>query len=71
MWAQSWESIYPLVEPFSMAGTRPDATPEIQKLEIDEMYEMSEDFFASLGFWNMTDTFWKESVRQKKEDVEA
>ena len=70
MWAQSWESIYPLVEPFDMAGTRPDATPEIQKLEIDEMYEMSQDFFASLGFWNMTDTFWKESVRQKKEGVE-
>ena len=41
MWAQSWESIYPLVEPFSMAGTRPDATPEIQKLEIDEMYVMA------------------------------
>ena len=34
------------------------------------MYEMSDEFFQSLGMWNMTDKFWENSVIEKKEGVE-
>ena len=71
MWAQDWAAMYPIVEPFPHAGVRPDATPELEKIEeIETLYQMSEEFFASLGYWNMTDIFWKESVIEKNNDVE-
>lgn len=70
MWAQSWESIYPLVEPFDKAGVRPDATPALEKMETIEMYKMSEQFFTSIGMWNMTQKFWDNSVIEKTPGVE-
>ena len=70
MWAQQWSEIYPLVEPFPEAGVRPDATPELEKLSVLRMYELADEFYQSLGLFNMTDDFWKESVFEKKTDAE-
>uniref|UniRef100_A0A1I8FK01 Angiotensin-converting enzyme n=1 Tax=Macrostomum lignano TaxID=282301 RepID=A0A1I8FK01_9PLAT len=35
-----------------------------------QMFEASQDFFASLGFGNMTDTFWAKSVLEKLPGVD-
>ena len=51
MWAQKWGNIYSLVEPYPGAGERPDATPELQKLSILEMYQYSDEFYQSLDTW--------------------
>ena len=34
---------------FPYAGARPDATSEIEKLTVEEMFDFSDDFFRSLG----------------------
>lgn len=34
------------------------------------MFELSEQFFHSLGMDNMTDIFWRESILEKRENVE-
>ena len=70
MWAQHWSSIYSLVEPYPDQGERPDATPELEKLTITKMYEISDEFYESLGLIKMTDQFWKKSVLERKPDVD-
>ena len=35
------------------------------------MFEISEKFFNDLGFEKMTDTFWKESMKEKPEGKEV
>jgi len=49
MWAQDWAAIYTLLEPHPGAGERPDATPELEKLTIREMYDLADEFYQSLG----------------------
>ena len=70
MWAQSWDDLYDLVEPYPDAGARPDATPELQKLSIEEMYEMSDEFFTGMGLMPMTQQFWHNSVLEKTTDTD-
>uniref|UniRef100_A0A1I8F786 Angiotensin-converting enzyme n=1 Tax=Macrostomum lignano TaxID=282301 RepID=A0A1I8F786_9PLAT len=53
MWARRWDDLEPFTKPFPMS--RRLTSPK-------QMFEASQDFFASLGLGNMTDTFWGESV---------
>ena len=69
MWAQGWGALYDIAAPFPNAGDRPDATPAIQLLTIEEMYDYSDDFFRSLGMTPMTKLFWRNSVLEKRTDV--
>jgi len=70
MWAQTWGSLYEIAAPYPDAGARPDATPEIQKLSVKDMFDYSDEFFQSLGMTPMTEKFWERSVLEKRTDVE-
>lgn len=70
MWAQDWAGLSELMEPHPGVGERPDATPELQKLEILDMYMMADEFYQSLGLFPMTAKFWHNSVFEKKTDVD-
>lgn len=66
MWAQTWDNIYTLVEPF----------PDVKSLNLTDVllkksytpikiFKQAEDFFESLGLYKMTPTFWKYSMIEK------
>ncbi len=72
MWAQDWSNIYPLVAP-------PNADPgyDLTKILKDrgtkplDMVHTGENFFKSLGFAPLPDTFWERSMFVKPADREV
>ena len=63
MWAQSWINIYPLVEPQRSAADF-DLTALIveRDYQAEDMVKTGEQFFSSLGFEPLPDTFWTRSL---------
>jgi peptidyl-dipeptidase A len=72
MWAQSWENIYPLVEPPN-GGTDYDLTQILKDRHTDakQMVRYGEGFFTSLGFAPLPPTFWERSLFLKPRDREV
>lgn len=70
MWAQEWTDIYPLVTPHPQAAQSHDGMEEIlkSKYNVTGLFRLSEKFFASMGLFNMTDTFWAKSMLVKPPD---
>jgi peptidyl-dipeptidase A len=69
MWAQDWSNIYDLVAP-------PNADPgydltkrlEAKKLDAKGMVKYGENFFTSLGFAPLPETFWERSLITQPRD---
>jgi len=72
MWAQEWENIYPLVAPAN-ADPGYDLTALLKKRNTDwkQMVKYGENFFVSLGFDPLPQTFWERSLFLKPRDREV
>jgi len=72
MWAQSWSNIYPLVAPAD-AQPGPDLTELLQQRKLDAMAmaRIGEQFYSSLGFEPLPETFWERSLFTKPRDREV
>ncbi len=72
MWAQTWDNIYPLVAPPN-ADPGYDLTELLAKRNTDwkQMVKYGENFFISLGFDPLPQTFWERSqfVKPRDRDV--
>ena len=72
MWGQSWANVYDLVytpdNPNASSGI--DLTKILKEKNIDEieMTKIAENFFISLGFQPLPDTFWERSLFIKPQD---
>ncbi|MDC6460919.1 M2 family metallopeptidase [Gammaproteobacteria bacterium] len=72
MWGQSWANVYDLVytpdNPNASSGI--DLTEILEEKNIDEieMTKIAENFFISLGFQPLPDTFWERSLFVKPQD---
>jgi peptidyl-dipeptidase A len=68
MWAQSWEYLYPELEPYK--GTAQiDITPVLAKsYDAKKMVKMGEAFYTSLGMDPLPETFWERSQFTKPAD---
>ena len=72
MWGQSWANVYDLVytpdNPNASSGI--DLTKILEEKNIDEieMTKIAENFFISLGFHPLPDTFWERSLFVKPQD---
>jgi peptidyl-dipeptidase A len=72
MWAQSWGWLSKELEPYP--GEPPvDVTERLAKGPYDEkkMVRIAEEFYKSLGFPALPDTFWERSMFQKPAGKEA
>ncbi|MBX3187675.1 MAG: M2 family metallopeptidase [Labilithrix sp.] len=72
MWAQQWDAIYDIVEPFPGQGSLDvDKKLKEKKYEATKMVKLGEAFFTSLGLDPLPKTFWERSlfVRPKDRDV--
>ena len=73
MWAQEWGNIYPLVAPEGAGDIGYDLTSLIEEKghsEVD-MVRIGENFFSSLGFAPLPDTFYERSQFVKPEGREV
>ncbi len=72
MWGQSWGNIYDDVAPEG-GGKGVDVTELLVDAGYDakKMVEMAEQFFTSLGFEELPETFWKRSLITKPKDREV
>lgn len=72
MWAQEWDAVYPLVEPYPGVGNL-DVTAALveQKKDAVAIAKIAENFFTSLGLRSLPDSFWKKSMLTKPRDREV
>lgn len=70
MWAQQWANIYDIVAPEDEAGDTIDLTAVLQEQDFTpvEMVETGEEFFTSLGFEPLPETFWERSLFTRPRD---
>jgi peptidyl-dipeptidase A len=72
MWAQGWENLYPLVEPYPGASdVDVDRALKTQKWDPIRMVRTGEAFFTSLGFDPLPGSFWERSMFTKPRDREV
>lgn len=73
MWAQEWGNIYPLVAPEGAGDVGYDLTQLIEAKGMSEldMVKAGENFFSSLGFAPLPETFWQRSLFLKPADREV
>ena len=71
MWGRFWTGIYNFVIPFPDAPSV-DVTDELvaQGYNSTKLFQLSDDFFASLGLMRMNENFWKESVIDRRPGLE-
>ena len=70
MWGQSWSNIYDLVYEEKSDSKYIDVTKIINEKSLSEieMVEYAEDFFFSIGFKPLPETFWERSLFVKPRD---
>jgi peptidyl-dipeptidase A len=68
MWAQSWENLYPMLEPHPGQPSL-DVTKALRDKGYDElkMVRLAEGFFTSMGLDPLPQTFWERSMFTKPE----
>ncbi|HZI16800.1 MAG TPA: M2 family metallopeptidase, partial [Myxococcus sp.] len=72
MWAQEWNNIYPLVEPFpGQASLDVDSALKSQGYDPVKMVKLGEKFFTSLGLKPLPQTFYERSQFTKPRDREV
>ncbi len=72
MWGQQWGNIYELVAPENAeAGVDVTRLLEANNKTALNMVEIGEQFFTSMGFEDLPDTFWKRSLITKPQDREV
>ena len=69
MWAQQWGGIYPLVEPYpGVSDINVTAALEKQKYDPVRITQSAENFYVSLGFPKLPQTFWERSLLAEPQD---
>jgi peptidyl-dipeptidase A len=73
MWAQEWDSIYDIAAPAGTGDIGYDLTDLLVKKNYDavKVVKSGENFFTSLGFAPLPDTFWARSQIIKPRDREV
>ncbi|XP_021364030.1 angiotensin-converting enzyme-like [Mizuhopecten yessoensis] len=69
MWAQNWNNIYDIVQPFKDKKT-PNITKTMleKNITVNQMFKLSEDFFVSLNLSAMPLSFWENSILERPTD---
>ncbi len=72
MWAQQWNNIYGLLEPYP-GVSQLDVTAELERQGYDavRMTRSAESFYTSLGFQALPKTFWERSMLTRPRDREV
>ena len=72
MWAQTWDRVYDLIEPYPNAASL-DVTSTLVDRDVSPkgMVRSAEDFYVSMGMAPLPETFWERSQFSKPQDREV
>eukprot|EP01130_Rhizamoeba_saxonica_P014253 TRINITY_DN6212_c0_g1_i1.p1 TRINITY_DN6212_c0_g1~~TRINITY_DN6212_c0_g1_i1.p1 ORF type:complete len:638 (+),score=149.11 TRINITY_DN6212_c0_g1_i1:46-1959(+) len=72
MWAQDWSNIIDILKPYPDVSSI-DVTDQLEKDNYNavKMHELSQEFYESLGYDPLPDSFWKKSMLEKPDGKEA
>uniref|UniRef100_A0A8C6YB45 Angiotensin-converting enzyme n=1 Tax=Naja naja TaxID=35670 RepID=A0A8C6YB45_NAJNA len=66
MWGRFWTNLYPLMVPYpNKISIDVSSAMEEQKWTVDSIFKAAEHFFISIGLFNMTADFWKNSMLEE------
>ncbi|MDB4942604.1 MAG: Peptidyl-dipeptidase precursor [Labilithrix sp.] len=69
MWAQEWQGIYDMLEPYPGQGSLDvDKKLRDKKYDPTKMVKLGESFFTSLGLDPLPKTFWERSLLSRPKD---
>ena len=69
MWAQQWNKIYDLLEPYpGVANLNVDRALADQGYDAQRMMKSAENFYVSIGFPQLPETFWDRSMFVRPRD---
>ena len=72
MWAQQWDAIYDVVEPYPGQGSLDvDKKLRERKYDATKMVKLGEGFFTSLGLDPLPKSFWERSLFLRPKDREV
>ncbi|KAL3837175.1 hypothetical protein ACJMK2_022550 [Sinanodonta woodiana] len=72
MWAQQWNNIYDLVAPYPEKESANITKAMIdRKYNVTYMYQVAEEFFTSIGLYEMPSLFWEKSMLVKPDGREV
>ncbi len=73
MWAQDWSNIYQIIAPPEFRRKMVSIKESLNKKGVDEkgMVKYAENFFVSLGFEPLPDSFWERSMFKRPRDREV
>jgi peptidyl-dipeptidase A len=72
MWAQQWDAIYDVVEPYPGQGSLDvDKKLVAKKVDPQGMVKLGESFFTSLGLDPLPKSFWERSLFTRPKDREV
>ncbi len=72
MWAQTWDRIYDLVEPYPDAASLDVTRTLVEKnMSARDMVRSAESFYVSMGLEPLPETFWERSLFTKPRDREV
>ncbi|NCG18132.1 MAG: peptidase M2 family protein [Rhodobacterales bacterium] len=72
MWRQSWDNLYPMLEPFPGEPSLDVTAALVDKgYEDQKMVKAAEGFFTSMGLDPLPQTFWENSMFTKPEGKEV
>ena len=72
LWAQQWDKVYDLMEPYpGVADLDVDKALQAQKYDAKRMTQSAETFYVSLGFPKLPETFWQRSMLTRPRDREV
>ena len=74
MWAQQWDAVYDLLEPYpGVSNLDVDAALEKQAYDAVKMMKSAETFYQSIAFPKLPETFWERSMltRPRDRDVQC
>jgi len=72
MWAQEWQNVYDVLEPYPGQGSLDvDKKLKDKKYEPEKMVKLGESFFTSLGLDPLPKSFWERSLFTRPKDREV
>ena len=71
MWAQEWQNIYSIVQPYNLPiEDYNDALSRKFNGDVTQMFRAAVEFYTSIGLFNMTEQFWERSILTKQKNIE-
>eukprot|EP00057_Strongylocentrotus_purpuratus_P027907 XP_011682381.1 PREDICTED: angiotensin-converting enzyme [Strongylocentrotus purpuratus] len=68
MWSHSWSNLFDVAKPYETDDDDPTEFLQEQNYDIRRLYETAEEFYTSMGYEELPESFWENSVFGQLQD---